>query len=122
MTNKILLEIGGQDVPSKKNSYRRGKYGGLYKPAKIVDYEKLAVIQIKQQLTNYTGKLPIVEPVKINALICRTRDADIDNGWQTVSDILEKAGVIENDKQVVELHLTKQKEKFGCVFLTIEKL
>lgn len=39
------------------------------------------------------------------------RDGDIDNIGKVTLDLLQKAGVILNDKQVVELHMYKERVK-----------
>ena len=39
------------------------------------------------------------------------RDGDIDNIGKCTLDLLQKSGVIKNDKQVVELHMYKERVK-----------
>lgn len=49
---------------------------------------------------------PIKGPVRVD-LIIHTRRMDIDALVKPILDCLEKAGAIQNDNQVVELHVSK---------------
>lgn len=93
------------EVPSKKNSWKRGKQS-TYLPE---DTQKLIddlIIQVKPLKTLVRG-IGIGEKDLIS-LRCdfyvfgKGTYKDGDNLLTTMQDILEKAGIIKNDKQIVE--------------------
>lgn len=83
------------DVLSKKNNYKQTASGRRFKPAKIVETEKLALQQIPPDLFGLGLQHPGVEvfmemPKKSWAM-------DQDGAWTTVLDYLVKAGVVKDD-------------------------
>jgi len=107
MTNLILQS----KIPSKKNSYRLSKAGGMYKPAKITEFEELVQMEV---LVQKTQSVPGTFSLEGKFYLSKT--ADLDNATTTLLDCLEKAGVIENDKLLVHLDVWKivQPKRFGC--------
>lgn len=104
--NVIKLVILGQ-TPSKKNTHR-SMYSSYKKrfiiaPSKAcLEWENLAVIQLMHQM-NEMELTTITEPVHCKILVYRATKIKADrlNLYQSVEDALEKAGVIENDFQIV---------------------
>jgi len=95
---EIILELEGE-VKSKKNQYRRGRYGGMYKPKEVVDSEESILGQIKEQLIKFQAiELPFERPVEIMMFFeVDNFRKDFDNQYTTLQDILVKAKVIKND-------------------------
>lgn len=109
MKKTIELKILGE-LCSKSNSRRivtRGKYPRIIKSQKALDYEKSALIQIASQLKNHK---PFTNYVGIEAHIwygSRRPDLDV----SLLQDILEKAGIYKNDRQVIEIKALKYLNK-----------
>ncbi len=88
-------------VPSKKNSWKRGRAGNVYIPEQVAADINALVIQAKTQrhrlpLASIAGsKLMVHAQFKAPAEI-----KDLDNMFTTILDVLQKAGVIKNDKLV----------------------
>ena len=83
------------DVISKKNAYASGRGGRRFKPARVVDAENDALLQIPVE---YFG-LELVHPaVEFKAYLPKKSWAmDRDGAWTTVLDYLVKAGVLKDD-------------------------
>ncbi len=96
------------NLASKSNSRKLVTIGG--KPAFIKSdrarsFESTAYVQIPSKF-----KLGLEEPLILTARIyydSRRPDLDV----SLLQDILEKAGVYKNDRQIVELHLFKYLDK-----------
>lgn len=111
-------------VPSKKNAWRRTASGGVYLPDQIqADIDALVILAISQRnkldvasLKGYTLGVEVKFEVK-------RQNRDLDNAFTTLLDVLQKAGIIENDRLVrafkVEDTITAGEEK---VTVTIKKL
>ena len=102
----IKLVILGQ-TPSKKNTHRsmysRSKRRFIIAPSeKCLEWENLAVLQLMHQM-NEMGLETITASVHCKILVYRATKirADRLNLYQSVEDALERAGVIENDFQIV---------------------
>lgn len=102
------MEILGE-LSSKSNSRRLVTYGGkprMIKSQKALDYEKTAIPQIKSQWR----KKPLACGVGLDVDVyyaSRRPDLDI----SLLMDVLEKAGVYENDRLVVEYSVRKHLDK-----------
>lgn len=57
------------------------------------------------------SKTPVKSPVKIEIDMFLKRDRDIDSSLKLTLDALQKFGVIENDKQIVDLRVRKKFDK-----------
>lgn len=106
--NKIELKISGE-LCSKSNSRRIVNFGGhpkIIKSAKALAYEQSALMQIKTQLRAHREFITMKNYVCIEVHSwygSRRPDLDV----SLLQDILEKAGVYENDRQVAEIHAYK---------------
>ena len=95
----VCLQLQGP-VPSKKNAWRRGG-GNVYLPAKVQADIDALIWQAKAQrpkldLSDIAGKR-----VRVDAHFFVPREhKDLDNVFTTLLDVLQKAGVLENDKLV----------------------
>ncbi len=97
MNQEIELTIRGRAL-SKKNKYKQGRYG-WYKDKTVVDYNTLALLQIRKQ---FNKKNMLIVPVSVYILFERMgRDADLDGMTTTIYDILQQAKIIKNDSQIV---------------------
>lgn len=97
----IELRLTGP-VPSKKNSYRRRKQGGLFLPDQVrADIDAL-IIQAQSQ--KHKQPLHLIKGASRLRLYLEMRAAkpvqDLDNMHTTIQDVLQAAGVIENDRVI----------------------
>lgn len=105
----ITLTVTG-NLMSKSNSRIITKFGGrprLIKKPKAIDYVEGALYQLQEQLR---GHQTILGPVRMDITIwydSRRPDLDV----SLIQDILEKAGVYKNDRQVFEIHAAKKLDK-----------
>lgn len=98
----IKLILSGRPI-TKKNSQipiktKSGKYF-IIQSKQYRDYEKICLWQIKEQ---YKGET-IINKISLKALYFMPdrRLPDLLNLLQATADIVEKGGVIENDKNIV---------------------
>lgn len=86
-------------IPSKKNAYTPGRYGGVYVkkgPAKLISD---IVLQLKGAKGPFTG-LPAGKNLSVMVQLFGKSRCDGDNRFTTLLDCLQTAGVIKNDKDV----------------------
>lgn len=105
----IKLKIHGQ-LFSKSNSRVFSQRGGkpiLFKRKEVLDYVEGALWELKPQLR---GHKPYENPVYLKATIYyRSKRSDLD--VSLLQDILEKAGVYLNDRQVYKIECEKRFDK-----------
>lgn len=95
---------------SKSNSRIITSFGGrprLIKKPKAIEYEEAAMWQLKSQLRSH---VTIQVPVRMDITIYyvnKRPDLDV----SLIQDILEHAGVYENDRLVHEIHAYKKFDK-----------
>ncbi len=111
MTNLI---IEGR-VASKKNSKRivkRGYRTFLIPSSAYETFKSKAVSQIKKQTFDfYTEKIK----VKYTFFLKGKLRIDIDNAIASINDILQDAGVIIDDNNIIELHAKKVNGSKECL-------
>jgi Holliday junction resolvase RusA-like endonuclease len=101
----ISLTIPGP-IPSKKNTQRISRYGGIYKDASVSAYEKqFAHDIIAEKLKPVLGKFIISGELYLN------NRKDIDNALTTVLDALQYAGIIANDLNCMGINMMKIEAK-----------
>ena len=114
MKSKVKITLQGRPV-TKKNSQRMVLAGNgrrfLIQSKRYLAYEKDCLWQIKGQLTVYSLQQRLPKPVLfpiIGEIYLRVlyympdkRRPDLLNLEQATADILEKARVIENDRNIV---------------------
>ena len=117
MKEPFEIKIFGR-VPSKKNEIRKGKYGNFYntKQPEIDDI----IIQLKKYKF-FSGK-----PIRISYFInAHSKRQDFSNICQTIDDCLQRAGVIENDRQIQEFGASAiifNKNKAEMASISLEEL
>ena len=115
MMAKVKLKVSGQ-LFSKSNSRVFSQRGGrpiLFKRKEVLEYVEGALWELKPQLR---GHKTYTKPVYLNVdVYYRSKRSDLD--ISLLMDILEKAGVYENDRQVYEIKCKKffDKENPRCV-------
>ena len=83
---------------TKKNSSQLIRPGLILPSKAYLTYEKMAVPQLRMA---WAGKNPLKEPLNLCARFYRDRDAgDLVGYLQALCDVLEKAGVVEDDKWI----------------------
>jgi Holliday junction resolvase RusA-like endonuclease len=97
----ILLGISYQ----KGNTLRRSKHKAVYHEPKYTKSFNDMVTQAKL----LRGKTIEGDVTMVATIYYKTRAFDLDDSM--LCDVLEKAGVIKNDRQIVEKHLTKRFDK-----------
>ena len=82
-------------------------------------YEEAALWQLKKYKKKYKGELFVSYKICMKG----KQDLDIDNAMASINDILEKSGIIENDKNIVDVKARKIRgsEKW-CVYVDIVEL
>ena len=119
---KLLLELEIPGEPVGKGRPRVVSAGGFaraYTPKKTVEWENLAAWYFQSQ---WKGRPPHGGPVVMevhavksrpkrllrkkdpDGLIVRPSKPDLDNCVKIAGDALERAGVLKNDIQIVEIH------------------
>ncbi len=98
----IILELKGT-IPSKKNAWRSNPRGRSYLPEQIQADIDALVIQAQNQrhlhpVEPLKGKKLYVGAVYYGSVVGK----DVDNCYTTLLDVLQKAGIIENDNMVRE--------------------
>lgn len=91
-----VITITGRPI-SKKRSYRPRKSGGFYLSKSYKNWENQALWQLKNYKEKHTGKVHISYEFQMKGKL----DTDMDNMRAGVNDILEKAGIIDDDKNIV---------------------
>lgn len=107
--DELELTILGE-LCSKSNSRRivlRGKYPRVIKSDKALNYEKISDLQLRKQLVNHRAFEGYVSMEAHVYYASKRPDLDI----SLLQDVLEKAGVFLNDRQIVEIHAFKYWDK-----------
>lgn len=101
---RLTLVIYGE-LASKANSRKLVTFGGkprFIKSDKALEYERTALMQIPAD-----HRIHMTGPIRMTATICyASRRPDLDPSL--LMDILQTAGVYENDRQIIEQHLYKK--------------
>lgn len=95
-------------IPSKKNTQRIGRHGGIYKIEKVRQYEQDIAAELMVQKAK-----PIEGKMIVYLEIVYDRDKDLDNSEGTLYDALQYGGLYKNDIDIVEKHVKKRKCKSG---------
>ena len=114
---QLEIKIIGR-IPSKKNETRKGKYGNFYN-AKQKETNDI-IIQLKKY--KFFTEKQIKASVFVNT---HSHRQDFLNIIQTIFDCIQEAGIIKNDRQIVEFGLsaiTFLKEKLELVIIELEEL
>lgn len=109
---KLSITLVG-NPRTKKNSLRLVKVRGRTIPIQSARHDswyKDAAKQLKELLKNEPN-LPITTPVHVQATFFRVdRRADLVNLMQALADLLEKEGVLKNDRQIVSWDGSRQEK------------
>ncbi len=114
-------------VPSKKNSYRRSADRTMYIPEDIQKELDDFLWQLKGVRAHHRMSEPIIGNIEVSldfAMIVHPDTQDSDNMATTIFDLLQKGGIIENDKYIYRHHVSKcfTHERLPSVVVTIEKI
>lgn len=100
----MLITIEGRPI-SKKNSRRN--FGHVSLPSEAYcKFEKEALKQLKDVKEKHTGPMSVSYSFFMKGRL----DSDIDNMIAGVNDILQKAGIIDDDKNIQEIEAVKWAE------------
>lgn len=92
------------EILSHKNLYKRARFGGIYMSQRK-EFESL-LWQLKSQKSSYDN-LPITEICELEVSITGNDRKDLNNQVQTLCDLLEKSGIVENDRQIKHIKASK---------------
>lgn len=90
------------DMPSKKNAWKRTRTGSVYIDSGM-----------RSQLDDFLWQLrgakrvvsvPLRGPLSLSVTFTAGARKDLDNMTTTLMDLLQSAGIIENDRHITELH------------------
>lgn len=95
----MKLKLTGE-IPSHKNLWKRAKYGGMYM-SKPEAFDNLLAQLIRQ------GEDMIKKDCYVEVTIRGDNRKDTNNQFQTICDLLEKAGMIKNDRLIKEFKVKK---------------
>lgn len=106
-----MIELGFMvrgEVPSKKNAWRRGTQGQVYLPAaqqRLIDDLHIQLNSIRSQ---WSIPVPLTGGLAVHiAIYTDKKTIDVDNQGTTMLDLLQKAGIIHNDRDVVQLSVRR---------------
>ena len=97
-----MIEILGRPI-SKKRSYRRSRNGGFYLSDTYKNWQEQALWQLKNYKERHTGPIKIYYQFEMKGKL----DTDLDNMVVSIDDLLEDAGIIDNDKNIVASETAK---------------
>ena len=104
---KYLFTLTGE-IPSKKRAWRISRNGGMYLEKRIKDWNEAAMWEMKvQRVPVFTG------PVSVRVTLYFKRERDLDNSVTTILDLIQEAGIIRNDREVVRILAEKHKVAKG---------
>ena|SRR3990167_9284375 len=97
---KYQFEITGS-IPSIKNSLKKGRYG-FYTDSKVTEWFDDCIKQISiQKIPKLAGK------VYAEMFIIDSDRNDTNNQISSLCDLLEHAGVVQNDRQITKIFADK---------------
>ena len=99
MMRKMKLTIKGE-VLSHKNLWKRAKWGGMYNSQPEAFNGLLS--QLVRQKAEYTN-LPIITDCRLVLSLWGDNRKDLNNQIATLCDLLEKAEIIKNDRQIKDI-------------------
>lgn len=99
------------DMPSKKNAWARSG-SRVYLRGDVSGAIDNLVIQVRVAW-NRLHNSPISAPVTLDATFVVRRDKDLDNMVTTLCDVLQTAGVLKDDKQIMDITARKIKRETG---------
>lgn len=109
--NQTIIIKG--NVPSKKNSYRVAGRGGMFKPKKIGEFERMVRQEVlAQKIKRMEGELCM------QCTFSTRRRNDLDNMVTSMMDALQDAGVFKNDKEIKKIVAEKIAPPRGIVSVT----
>ncbi len=91
-------------IPSKKNTWHKGKYGQIYQSQQ--DILDGLLFQLKQQKSIYYD-LPIKKDCRLSCCIYGDNRNDLDNQLTSICDLLQKSGIIKNDRYFKQIEAEK---------------
>lgn len=116
MKSLINIKLLGP-IPSKKNTWKRGVMG-MYIPAGPAKQ----IADLLWQLKKHRPKKPIEKNVKVKInLYTHTLRQDASNVAETLLDLLQKAEILKNDRQVhdLEVHRVRGAEDISFIEIAI---
>jgi crossover junction endodeoxyribonuclease RusA len=98
-------------LPPPLNAVYKTGQGRFYKSKKAKDWEQEAYFVIKSQTRRYKSLQELTSPLYVGITLFLKRDRDIDSSMKLLFDLLEDAGIIENDNLIEHLNIKKFMDK-----------
>lgn len=97
------IELLGRPI-SKKRNYRRSRNGRMYLSSTWKKWQEDALWQLRKYKVKHTG------PIKVDYtfFVKGKYKVDLDNLIAGINDILQEAGIIDDDKNIVRIEATKE--------------
>ena len=102
----IEFKLTGK-IPSKKNTWQKGKYGQIYQSQQNALNGLL--LQLKVQKARYNN-LPLKNDCRLFVCVWGDNRQDLDNQITTICDLLQKSEIIKNDRQIKQIEAEKIKD------------
>lgn len=118
----IVIDFPGIRPQSKRNSQFRN--GFAYVEPQYRQWRALAegVARCQWLRPDFTMREPISDPIAM-AVVFKTASGllrgDLDNGFAAMADVVQNAGIIENDRQIKELSAKVVKAPRAEVGITV---
>jgi len=111
----VTITINGRPA-SKKNSRRN--FGHISLPSKAYErFHEDALWQLKKVKERFTGPVE----VKYDFYQKGKLSQDVDNAITSINDVLQDAGIIDNDTHITEGYFRKQSASNWWTIITIKK-
>ena len=97
-----MIKITGRPI-SKKRNYRRSGNGGLYLSVTWHRWADKALWELKKYKEKYTGPIKVEYTFQMKGKL----NTDLDNLQAGVNDLLQDAGIIDDDKNIISVTANK---------------
>ena len=96
------------EVPSKKNAWKRGKNGNVYIAGDVSDKLSDLMVQLRAHKNACGITFPLRGQMQVDIAIHEPKTTcDLDNQITSIFDLLQKTGVIYNDKEIVDIRAAR---------------
>lgn len=118
MTN-LSFKLDGE-MPSKKNQWKHGAGGQVYIPKDTMSQIDDFLWQIRNIRTRQfiTGSIE-EKRLRVSVQFYSDEEKDLDNKYTTLQDILQKSGLIKNDKQIKSFEVDSFPTMTGKSFINV---
>ena len=116
-----LLELELLGLPPTLNQMYRNRGHYRYKTGAVQAYQRYATMKLRDEWGNrpaYTGAVSL----SVKLMTKDKRRWDIDNRVKALQDCLSIGGVIEDDSQIDELHVKRERREKTATYIALKSL